>query len=87
MSSPEVFGEICSWNGYELQYAEDVSNINETKEAEGINLKTKTIIARVSDFQELPEATDKIIFNDEFWYVLDVKKKFVLLFVTLERRD
>jgi len=81
----DVYGRICSWNGASLKIAEDAGVLSQDYRAQGVNTNKKVIYCRDIDLVPKPTVTEQVVFDDETWYVADVKTPFGYLIITLER--
>jgi hypothetical protein len=81
----EEFGRICSWNGEDLQIAEDANMMFEGVSAIGVNADTKKIYCRDIDLDPHPVVGEEVNLDGETWYVVHVQKPFAHLIITLRR--
>ena len=81
----QEFGMTCSWNGQELKYNPDVRDIKQEYEAQGVNNDRLTIIINANDLIPRPVVAERVIFDDDYWYVVDVKPKLPFLAISIER--
>jgi len=79
------FGLTCSWNGQELRYNPDVRVMSQEYETQAVNNDRQVLICDISDLVVIPKVAERVDFNGDLWFVVDVKIQEPFVVVKIER--